>query len=490
MDQLRNAWGWLQRQHFWVLTVVAIAVALGCWWRGASALLAEYKANRSKIEAEFTAADSVKNKPFHANDKVQSAQNEQIAEQQKTVGAMWKQLYDRQTAAVLKWPSNLSEEFRNYIEKLTFGDDIPPNLRRQYNNYIQDHFPELPKIVGALAIEEGEGGGVGRGGGGGFNVQNFLESRRNSGGRGGPEGGVEQVVEEPDFLVIWADQQLVRDQLYPGQTPSAKRIWKTQEDLWVYEALLTIIARTNKEAGADRFSNAAVRVIESLEVGRTAAQASRGKGRIEMVELPAAGGMVEGGDPGAMMAGEGGGRYAEGGGGEGYGGRGEMMEGGYGEMGGRGGMGTDAAAADAELFSNRYVGVDGAPIPDPGDGSLTAFGTEFKRLPVRMKLWMDQRWLPQLVAECANAPLQVEVQEVRVNPADDGGGGGGYGRGGGGRGGEGGGYGGSGGPMSVEMTPEQEPNMKTVVLQGTIYIFNPPTEAAPADASLATAGVQ
>ena len=70
----------------------------------------------------------------------------------------------------------------------------------------------------------------------------------------------------------------------PRSTPSAKRIWKTQEDLWVLEALLTIIANTNKEAGSDRFSNAAIRVIQSLEVGRTAAQASRGKGRIDMVE--------------------------------------------------------------------------------------------------------------------------------------------------------------------------------------------------------------
>jgi hypothetical protein len=28
------------------------------------------------------------------------------------------------------------------------------------------------------------------------------------------------------------------------------------------------------------------------------------------------------------------------------------------------------------------------------------------------------------------------------------------------------------------MTPEAEPNIKTVILQGIVYIFNPPTEAA------------
>src|SRR3972149_6109708 len=135
MDQLRKAWGWLQRHHFWVLTVVAVVVALGCWWRGANALWTEYEANRDKINQEFSAAQAVKSKPFHANEKVQAGQNEQIAAQQASVGALWKQLYERQTASVLKWPSNLSQGFRKYVAKLNFGDTIPPNLRDHYNNY-------------------------------------------------------------------------------------------------------------------------------------------------------------------------------------------------------------------------------------------------------------------------------------------------------------------------------------------------------------------
>jgi hypothetical protein len=463
MDQLRVAWGWLQRHHFWVLTVVTVLVALGCWWSGANALLAEYKSNRSKIESEFTAASSVQSKPFHANANIQQAQSEEIANQQKSVRQLWEQLYARQTAAVLKWPSNLSEEFRSYIEKLEFGESIPPNLRRHYNNYIQNHFPELPKIVGALEAPPGGQSGMGdmSRGGGSFNLQNFLAGN-SSRGRGGPEAGMGEPVEEPDFIVIWADQQLIRDGLAPRSTPSAKRIWKTQEDLWVYEALLQIIANTNQAAHADRFSNAVVRVIQSLEVGRTAAQASRGAGRIEMIAATA-------GDPSAM--GEGMGPRMEG--------EGAMMDpGGYGsrgEMGGeygRGGMVGDAAAEDLELFNNRYVDANGAPIADAGDGNPASFGTEFKRLPVRMTLLMDVRWLPPLIAECANAPLQVEVQEVRINPDERG-----NSMGGGGRGGYGG-YGMSSNTGGETMTPEAEPNIKTVILQGIVYIFNPPTEAA------------
>ena len=180
---------------------------------------------------------------------------------------------------------------------------------------------------------------------------------------------------------------LVRDELYPRcSTPSAKRIWKTQEDLWVYEALLQIIANTNKAAGADRFSNAAIRVIESLEVSSTAAQASRGKGRIDIVQSSAAGaggemgmggefGMEGGMGRGGEEIGMEGGRHGDGRA-DNMGRGGEMgMEGGF----GRGGM-TDPAAADIELFNNRYVNAKGAPIADAGDGNAAAFGTRVQAI--------------------------------------------------------------------------------------------------------------
>lgn len=486
MDQLRKVGDWLRRHHFWVLTVIAILVALGCWWRGANALWAQYQENKSKIESGFSSAGTVRQKQFHANNQVQTAQNEQIRKQQESVNALWKVLYERQTAAVLKWPSNLSEEFRNYISKLNFGAEIPRNLRAHYNNYVRDHFPELPKIVGALEMPDSGPGGSSTGRGpGSFDVQGFLQNMRNSSSRGGlEEPGA--TFEEPEFLVVWADQQLIRDELAPRSTPSSKRIWKTQEDVWVYEALLTIIANTNEAAGADRFSNAAIRVIESLEVGRAAAQAGRGKGRIEIAAVAPAGDgmMMEGG--GEMMDGGRGGMMPEMG--MGMDGGGMMMEGMDGMMGR--GMGMDGASSDTDLLNNRYVDENGAPIPDPGGSDMSAFGTEFKRLPVRMRLWMDQRWLPQLISECANAPLQVEVQEVRINPPDDGSGG--YGRGGYGGRGDMGGYG-SAVATNVEMAPEQEPNMKTVVLQGTVYIFNPPSTDAmqiAGDPALGDPGVQ
>ena len=172
-------------------------------------------------------------------------------------------------------------------------------------------------------------------------------------------------------------------------------------------------------------------------------------------------GMEGGGMEGGDGAGHGHGRWD---------GRRMMGRGGeMGMMGGEMGGAVDPALMDAELFNNRYVDALGAPIASTGGGE--EFGKEFKRLPVRMRLWMDQRWLPNLITECANAPLQVEVTEVRINPSENGA------MGGGGMGGRGGEFGGGGGGVvgGQEMAPEAEPYMKSIVIQGIIYIFNPPT---------------
>ena len=479
MEQLRSVGIWLKRYHFWVLTALATLIAVACWWKSASSLSAAYKTNKGTIDSAFSSLEQVRSKPFHANEDVNKRQEEQIALQKQRVKQLWDKLYDRQRTAVLKWPDNLSPEFRTEIEKLKFGDAIPRNLRSHYNNYINDHFPKLPEIVGARDITSET---VGGGGGGGRGMEGMMRGGEGPGRMmGGREGGMgsydPNMPQDDDYVVQWLDQQRIRDELYNSETPTAKKIWKTQEDLWVYEALLGIIARTNEEAGSDRASNAAVRIIEALEVGRLAAQEGRSMGRIDM-EMPVAGPMGEGGEPGAPPMSRGGE----------FGGREGMMMGGEGGMsfeGGERGGAADAAAADAALFDGRYVDEKGQPIAAAGEITPVSFGKEFKRLPIRMQLYMDQRRLPELITECANAPLQVEVEQVRINPTTSGGAGGGFR--------EGGRSGASTSQPGEPMVPEHEPHMKRVVIQGIISIFNPPTDdetTTEATPSGQVAGVQ
>jgi len=182
------------------------------------------------------------------------------------------------------------------------------------------------------------------------------------------------------------------------------------------------------------------------------------------------------------------------------GGGGRGARGGRGAGGGAAGRGGRGGAADnpdlsVAMLEGRYIDAAGEPIlPD----NLAAI-VEYKRLPVRLTLKMDQRELPRLLVECANAALRVEVTEVRINatagkgraaPVARGRGGarGGGARGGGARGGAGRGRAPAAAPRAG-IVSTQDPNLADVIVQGIVYLYNPPDlailgipEPLPADA--------
>jgi hypothetical protein len=489
MDQLRTALGWLKRQHFWVLSGLAALIALGCWWSGTGSFSKQFNTNQSTIKAEFDNLQSVKSASFHPNEAINERQATETKTQTAGVTKLWDLLYERQRENVLKWPAQLSKAFRDAVEKMQFGDEIETELRNNYQNYIEQHFPELPKQIGARELLPNETGGVG---GEGRGRMMFSEA-----------GGIDPALDDDNYICEWVDQDVIRKDLDFPQRPRALRIWKTQEDLWVYHTLLNVIAKTNQAAGATRKSNAAVKVVFSLEVGQRAAFSSRTPGRLLVqpaMAAPAAPGMegAEGPAP------PGGGPEAAA---RGMPGRGMMMES---RGGGEFGTGGVMSEADEQRFlmSDRYLDEKGLPIPVGGGAAaggeaaapdqtavadpnavappldMAQFGVCFKRLPVRMVLEMDTRWLPQLMTNCANEPLRVEVQEVRINTSDiaglvaGGAAAGGMFRGGGERGFSGGAAGANLFPdrTGIQLFPQQ-PNVVTVAVQGIIYIYNKPNPA-------------
>ena len=506
MDQLRTALVWLKRHHFWVLCGLVAIIAVGSWAKASGKLSTLFTQNQTAIKGEFGNVKKLRDDPFHPNEDVNTKQQEQTKKQAADVAKLWEQLYNRQREHVLEWPSELSKDFRDYVDKLQFGAEIRPDLRNHYQNYIENHFPTLPKQIDARPVDPNT---IAGGPGGEF-------------GRGGPVGGESavgaagQLPDDNDYICLWspADQAVVRDELNFREQPTSLKIWVTQENLWVYHTLLDVIAKTNRAANATRMSNAAVQEIGELAVGLRAGKGSRAPGRLAVrPAVPAAAGVGPEGAPG--------GPAGPGGGPEGGGMRGGEFSPGMGER-GMGGPGGGAMTEEQEksfLLWGRYLGPDGKPIPFGGGGAatpgeaaapppaaeppaagqpldLTIFGQEYKRLPVRMALRMDQRWLPRLIAECASEPLQVEVQEVRVNPPAGIGSTNGAGPGGGFRGGEGG-PGGNANVFpdepAVQPFPTQ-PEMVNVIIQGTIYIFNkpnpailqPPGEQPPATTAAAT----
>ena len=458
---------WIQR--FWILSVVGVLAAVVCWMMASGKLQAEFAANKTAIDGQFSNMSAITGKQVHGNDAVNTRERDETKKIAASVKELWQNLYNAQREEVLSWPKELGTNFLKEIEKKKFGAPITIRNREFYLNYIKTRFDALVAIVDAKKMAA-DGSAFGGMEGGRFN-------------EGGMPGGIGMVgpdgmpIEE-NYLVQWADQPMLRQRLEFAGVPTAGQIWVTQEDLWVYETLLKVIANTNKERGATRPDNTAIRVIQSLEVGQPAALAMS----VESPILMSADAMVPGGAEGMPS---------------------EM---GYGS---ESGMPMEGADPDAGLLASRYIDAEGKPIPDASAG----LGVEFRRLPIRMVLLMDERWVPRVLVECANAPLPIAVQRLRINAEKSGidkdnqpfelasAASSGMGEGGRGMGGMGGGMGRSmpmgmgrgmeGGGMGMQLSPADTANLATVEIQGIAYIYNAPDPAilaVPGDDQTLAAG--
>jgi hypothetical protein len=434
MDQVRVFLKLLVKYHFWILSVLVLIIATVCWTMASSSLDAKFSQRKTTIDGAFSSMTSLKQQATCPNPEVNKANQEKVDEQTKIVMDVWKNLYQRQRDEVLKWPKELGDQFIEYIEKLKFRGPINNEMRSNYQNYIEKRFDGLLEIVKAQKTDAGAGGypggGYGEGGRGGYG----------RGFEGGPPvaqpPGVGMPGQQQDYLVQWLDQSNLRAKLdFTAAIPTSIQVWVIQEDLWVYETLLNVIAKTNKARNATRPDNTAVRAILTLEVGRATSSSSMGSsGQVLMPQGTGGGGMGRGGEYGGGFAG--------------------------------GETGMEGESADAAVLGFRYLDEKGQPLAD-GSGSLDV---EYRQLPIYMNLMMDQRWIPHLLIECANAALPIEVKQVRVNP---------------GQGGQGFNQGARyGGGTTTVQNLEPDPTLAQVEIKGVVVIYNEPDANATAPAAV------
>jgi hypothetical protein len=205
-----------------------------------------------------------------------------------------------------------------------------------------------------------------------------------------------------------------------------------QEDLWVCQALLRVISNCYEGAAKDKPSTAVVKRIEHLDIGRDAAfawmEAERALtpgGPARPPGMPGTGPTGPGGmsgpggaaGPGGMMGpgGMGPGMMQPGMMGPGAGGAGMMQPGMLGPRTGLSPTMTEEQIKQA-LVAGRYVDDKGMPLPydAPSTYYVKHPFAEFKLMPVRMSLVMDQRRIPKLLVECANSNMPIEVRRVRI----------------------------------------------------------------------------
>ena len=477
MDKIRAISKALWEQRFWVLSLVGTLVVVVCWSMAKDDLDAEFSKRKRAIEGKFSAMTSLNSQQLHPNENVIEGNVKETTQEGISTLQKWQELYNHQRDEVLYWPKDhLEAKFIQEIDKLKFGDPFPSSksqdMRGNYWNYIEKRFDGLLEIVEALKLEESGRSSRG-GGGGGYGGGGYGGGEYGGGGFGGEgRGAVASLdTEEEDYLVQWVDQGELQSKLHFEKKPTALEIWVTQEDLWVYETLLNVIAKTNEAKGASRPDNTAVRLITALQVGRDAAEGGKQSGNL-VLPLGSEGNSSRsprGGYGGEGEFGGGGDYGGKGGfgGGGGYGGEGGFGGGGgyggEGGFGGRGGYGGEEGALDTAILANRYLDtVTGQPLA----GDTADFGTEFRQLPIRMVLRMDQSWIPHVLVECANAALPIEVKKLRINPDQSG---------------EGFGKSASRGTRrssvrGMEPIADDE-TLVEVEIQGAVYIYNEPDKS-------------
>jgi len=399
MDKVKVILGHVQKHHFWLLCVVAVIAGLFGWTKARSKLSTEFTANKGTVSGKFEALRGIQNDPNPPNNTWAEQISTLTKQEQTEVAAAWKTVYDAQQK-VLAWPAVMPDAFKNWIKTAPPDADIFPGWIQVYQTeVIKTEFPKLARIVDAAPLVE-------------------VDARAPAGGAAAP--AADPAAPKPTYKVDWENQEKLKKSLdMSGARASSFAVRMRQEDLWVLESVLKVLAKTNE--GAQYSSR--VKRIEDLSIGADTAAAF-------------AKGMQPGHIDRLSAAGEGGGEAA-------------MVDSG-GAMGGEEG-------AEVQPDENRYVDAEGKPM---ASGAWKE--QQFKRMPVHLRLVMDQREITRLLAACANSPLPIEVRQLRINPGAES----------------------SGSPAKKADAGADGPTATAadvydvvVEISGIIYIFNPPDPA-------------
>jgi len=469
---------------FWTLGFVILVMGVVAWWMSTGELQEEYSTNKGKIEQTHTTISNVLNKPTEQifNNKTHEGMAAENNRRAKEVYLAWREKYSRQQEEVLVWPEGLSDAFVRDVENILGGkpieevqittkNDLITTRREEFRDEINILLPRLAEMINArwdpTASTEGRRGRGGRRAAPMFGGQFEGRQQRRTSGDSSEE-------EEEEAPVDWysSDQGNIQARHFDFvETPSTIEILYAMEDYWVLKALMQIVARTNTdESGqlADARHKAVIREIHSIDIGGNWVESNAGQvyrlvpteGEATEAEMAPGRAPIR---PGAVP--------------------GEMPEGGE-----AGAYGSPSIAQVDELAEGRYVDKFQQPIPAAtlksaatGKNEDEAYLAVAKRMPVRMRVKMDQRKINKFLVECGNGDLMLEVLQVRVNPDEPTLAGSSPGGNGGNRG-----YGGSRAnrsPVVGRSSSSESGNSQSaeypwdvvVEVYGIIYIFNPPS---------------
>jgi hypothetical protein len=397
----------VKKYIFWACVPIGLVVAVVAGMASVGNVASKLDERKKQLDSQLSSTKTLQGSArTHPNQGTIDKINEEQKIMEENVRGAWKTMAGDQKIQnpwpVLASTAMLDIESKKFLDTLApstlvnYRDHARPSMRGWLErNLARPGEPELKlhrvqlydsnrNPVDPIDISQG---GSQVGGGGGNPMGMASRSQPSTGGTMG--GGNVTGAAFKSGKVVWDSPQLeitMRD--WQGQRPPQSfEVWLTQEDLWVYQALLWVIAASNKDArmgGGNpvNVSDSVVMQIVELSIGKQAsqklsAQASGGSTR-------SGGGLSASGPIGIASSGGG-------------------------SLPGGAGM-TGAVSADTAL-AGRYVDEKGTPLPK---ADLT--GQQFRRMPIYLRLLVDQRYISDVLVNCANCPMPIDVLWVLINP--------------------------------------------------------------------------
>lgn len=403
----------VKKYIFWVCVPLGLILAAVATWLAVAGVTKAFNDQKQFLQSQKQAVERIRGESNHPNERT----IEQIANRRKDlrgrVFQAWTTL-SRDQRERNQWPEAVGPLFNEEVSRLKFGDEISIDSLEAYLNFIERYLPELEydgpygvnrrrtqvklngewKDIDPMKDIRSGSGPTGRGPmSGADDPYNTISRVGTTLIDGGMAPGATSDNERVVGVVDWDSPETRTVVLGWDSLPKSNEVWYAQEDLWVYGALISVIRKTNTNATGPH--NAAIKRIESMLIGQAASallhsQLQRriggGGGGVGMDD-----GLGGGGSPGGL------------------GGPDNMM--GMGTGGGRLIARTEADVANMKRH-NRYVKADGSPLPY---NEAPPF-SQFNRMPVVLRMIVDQRKIPEFLVNCANSDMPIDVLRVCINP--------------------------------------------------------------------------
>jgi hypothetical protein len=380
MEQFQQYWEIVKKQHFWILSGVALLIPLLMVWIASGKLAKVYADQKTKIDGVVSGIEPLTTGDRPNKQWVDHVRSETNAMRSNVLEA-WRTLYIKQQA-LLKWPAELGPDFIEAFSKPESSDDplALSGLLDRYQLEVKNQLVQLSDKIRAPwapAVSESRTG------------RQHVEI-------------VQGADQTGRYVCTWtAEDQQAWLKAYNWQsTPTPLDVRYAQQDLWVMGALFDCIARSNAAATGE--FDSIVRGVDRVLIGYEASDKyplSEGSDRI--MHIQKAGDV---GIRGAGLAGPASNVY-------------EPKRPVPGSNDYHPEPSATGAPPDpgARLKDGRYVDDKGKPLKADG----LAANSEYLLLAYKLNLTVDEQRWPQLLIELANSPFPLDVREVRVDPSHE-----------------------------------------------------------------------